>query len=248
MKLNSTDFYHLRINNMDTGAVLDFIDTQIDADHTQAKSIFFLNSHYFNLSLKSTPYQQALSDADLVLNDGMGVKIASILQGIDLKENMNGTDLIPKILDGCQRRGVKVFLLGGKAGIAEKASEALKVKFPQLDVCGTHSGYFSEDEPIIEQINASEAELLVLGMGAPKQEIWLQENRAALQTVKIAVAGGAILDFAAGIFPRAPRFIQVIGFEWFWRMSMEPARLAKRYFFGNVAFLSHVIGRKFSIK
>ena len=82
-ELNPIQFYHLRINNIDTMAVLDFIDTQIEARHTQAKSIFFLNSYYFNLSLKSIPYQQALSDAELLLNDGIGVKIASVLQGID---------------------------------------------------------------------------------------------------------------------------------------------------------------------
>jgi N-acetylglucosaminyldiphosphoundecaprenol N-acetyl-beta-D-mannosaminyltransferase len=166
------------------------------------------------------------------------------MQGVKIEENMNGTDFIPKVVNYCQLNDVKVFLLGGKPGIAETAAQNWASEFPGLRICGTCSGYFSDNDQVIQQISDSGAQVLIVGMGVPKQEVWLHENRMALSTVKVALAGGAILDFTANKFPRAPKFMQKTGLEWIYRLYREPRRLAKRYIVGNAVFLHHIFMKK----
>lgn len=242
--LNSVQLYHLRINNIDSRSILEYLDTSIKSNSSGLVSIFFLNAHCFNLSLKDSSYYEALAQSDILLNDGMGIKIASAVQGVKIEENMNGTDFIPKVVNYCQLDGVKIFLLGGKPGVAAAAARNWVSEFPNLNICGTCSGYFTNNDQVIQQINDSGAQVLIVGMGVPKQEIWLHENRETLGTVKVAIAGGAILDFAAKIVPRAPKILRKIGLEWIYRLYREPRRLAKRYIVGNVVFLHHIIVKK----
>ena len=208
--------------------------------------IFFINAHCFNIAQKNPQYRKALNQGNLILNDGVGIKIASFILNIPLKENMNGTDFIPKLLEFSQQQKQGVFLLGGKPGIAEKAQSKIQKNMPNLKFNGTHHGYFTESEAneIVNQINQSKATVLILGMGVPKQEIWLYIHSKKLQHIKIAVAGGAILDFLSGNFRRAPRWVRKIGLEWFFRFSQEPKRLFNRYFIGNIIFLTTILSYK----
>jgi len=205
--------------------------------------IFFVNAHCFNIAQKNTQYRKALNQGNLILNDGVGIKIAASILNIPLKENMNGTDFIPKLLDFSQQQKQSVFLLGGKPGIAEKVQSEIQKNNPDIRVSGTHHGYFtaSETQEIISKINQSKATVLIVGMGVPRQEIWLYTYSGKLQHIKIAVAGGAILDFLSGNFKRAPRWIRKIGLEWFFRFSLEPKRLFTRYFIGNIIFLTTIL-------
>lgn len=245
--LEKISYYHLNINNLSTVETIDAC--KIAFIENKQLTLFFLNAHCFNISLKNTEYLQAIKHASVVLNDGIGIKIGAKLKGIALKENMNGTDFIPKLLNECGKANRSVFLLGGKAGVAERAKYNIEQKNPNITIVSAENGYFGKQgsQAIIDKINASSAEILIVGMGVPTQEIWLNNNVNKLANIKVAVAGGAILDFMAGEVIRAPLLIQKIGMEWFWRLALEPKRLFTRYIIGNITFLAHVFlhkGRK----
>jgi exopolysaccharide biosynthesis WecB/TagA/CpsF family protein len=151
---------------------------------------------------------------------------------------MNGTDLIPKMLEYSTRLQARVYLLGGRPGVALEASRNLSRYFPEINIVGTHDGYFSEEDnrDIIRDITEKQTDILIVGMGVPRQEIWLSQHIEHLPTVRLAVAGGAILDFQSGRVKRAPAWMQKAGMEWFYRLSQEPRRLFMRYLYGNILF------------
>lgn len=241
---NPTQLLHLRVNNIDTPTGLAYVGECVREPFTKTHSLFFLNAHCFNVSLDDSAYLHALTNSDLLLNDGAGIKIASKLNAIALRENMNGTDFIPKIIEHSGVVNARVFILGARPGIADKAATTWKERYKNIDICGVQSGFFDDVDVVIQNIIDVKTDILIIGMGVPIQEIWLEKHRHQLHGVKLAVAGGAILDFTAGEFKRAPEWVQKIGMEWLYRLLQEPTRLFKRYIFGNVRFLAHVYKRK----
>jgi N-acetylglucosaminyldiphosphoundecaprenol N-acetyl-beta-D-mannosaminyltransferase len=169
--------------------------------------------------------------------------MASKFLGIKLKENMNGSDFIPKLIKYACVLGKKVFLLGAEAGVAERAKKNLENNLGDHCISGVNHGYIpneTENRAVLDKINASEAELLVVCMGVPLQEKWIERNLHLLEKIKIAVAGGAIIDFLAEKVKRAPPLVQKLGIEWLYRFAQEPNRLFRRYFIGNIVFFFHV--------
>lgn len=237
-------FYNIELNNVNTEEGLQRINETFQTK--EAFLVFFVNAHCFNLAQSDPDYMEALKAAHFVLNDGVGLKLASKLSGIVLKENMNGTDFIPKIIEFGYQNNKCFFLLGGQPGITDKASEKLQSKFPGIKINGTRNGYFKpvDEKSVVEQINASKADILIVGMGVPRQEKWLYSHKDEFTTVRTAVAGGAILDFMAEKVIRAPKLVQKIGLEWFWRFLQEPKRLFKRYFVGNFVFFRYIFKLK----
>ncbi len=235
--LRKAPYYHLYIDLMDTREALTEFEILFDAKELQTQLVYFINAHCFNVSLKNKNYLKALHQAHFVFNDGIGIKIGARFAGIDLIENMNGTDLIPKIIHLACEKSKSIFLLGAKEGIAIKAADNLRKRYPGINIVGTSSGFFSDSSAVVEEINKSGAELLIVGMGVPRQELWLADHQSKLETVKIAVAGGAILDFLSETVKRAPLWMQKAGIEWLYRFYQEPRRLFERYFIGNLKFL-----------
>lgn len=205
--------------------------------------LVYVNAHTLELSARDSELRQLLQeDAALVMNDGIGVSIAGkITGGGTFPANLNGTDLTPKILELAAAKGWRVFLFGAAPGVAEKAAAKFVATVPGLVMAGTRNGFFTaEEEPgVIQQIRDAGTDVLVVGMGNPKQEKWLNQHLAATGA-KIGVGVGAFLDFSAGVFPRAPVWIQKIKLEWLYRMSREPKRLWKRYLLGGPVFLARV--------
>jgi len=200
-------------------------------------TVFFINAHCFNVAQKNPEYHNAILNSDLVLNDGIGIKLGALFIKLDLLENLNGTDLIPKIIEQAVKLNKKIYLLGGNEGVALKAAVNLKSKYPEIHIQGTHSGYFSGgvEQNLISE--AGQADLLILGMGVPKQELWAFQHKHELPHTKIILAGGAILDFLSGNVKRAPAWVRRLNLEWAFRLGLEPGRLWKRYIIGNVVFL-----------
>lgn len=239
--VDASAFYHLRLNNLNTEEALEYCRQCFLSPG--AKSIFFVNAHCFNVSKNDKDYLQALHECELVLNDGAGIKIASKLINLELKENMNGTDFIPRLLALAASDDKGVYLLGAEPGVARDAAKNLTAEHEGLDIRGTTSGYFSaDDEPdVIAKINESRAEIVVVGMGVPLQEKWISQNKHRFEHAKIIVAGGAIIDFSAGRVRRAPGIFRALGLEWLYRFAQEPRRLFNRYFIGNWKFLYYVL-------
>lgn len=235
-----TPYYNINIDIFDTpGALLicrEFLNS------VENHLIYFINAHCFNLAQKDHAYLNALNTAEIVLNDGIGISLGARHAGVVLKENMNGTDFIPKLLELAGKEGKNVYLLGGKEGIASNAKLKVEQKYPELKVCGCRNGYFDfyHDDEVIKDIVDKKTDLLIVGMGVPRQELWLAKNKDRLTGVKISIAGGAILDFISENVVRAPKWMRKTGTEWVFRLLQEPVRLFKRYAIGIPLFYYYI--------
>ena len=190
---------------------------------------------------ENTDAMEAVQNADLVLPDGVGVVYGAKILGTPLKGKLPGIDFATELMRRMATHGGRVYLLGAKPGVAEMAGERLTEQFPGLIVCGTHDGYFQEDAPVIDEINALQPDLLLVCLGAPKQEIWMLRNRSALKVGLMAGLGGS-LDVFAGTVKRAPAFFQKLGLEWFYRLIKEPWRFKRMMKLPK--FLFACIGKK----
>ncbi|ETX11201.1 UDP-phosphate galactose phosphotransferase [Roseivivax halodurans JCM 10272] len=204
--------------------------------------IAFLNAHCANVAARDTAYADALVTADMVLPDGIGIDVAARLQGLSLAENLNGTDFTPRLMARAASKGLSVFLLGGRPGVAEEAAKRLCLDHPGLRVVGTRDGYdgMANEAAAIAEINAAHPDILLVALGVPKQDRWLAEN-AHLLDVPITMGVGALLDFLAGRVARAPLAVRRAKCEWIWRLAMEPRRMAGRYLVGNAVFLARSV-------
>lgn len=225
------------------------IEEQLKLWRTQPhqRRIAFVNPHCANLASKDPLYRGALNSADLLLPDGSGVLLASRMLKTPLQENTNGTDLFPILCQQWQQSGARLYLLGGRHGVAEQVARHLLTKYPGLHIAGTHHGYSSEaDTPLlIDEIRQSNADVLVVAMGVPLQDVWIARHQRATG-VALAIGVGGLFDFLSGRIPRAPMWLRELGLEWCWRLLQEPRRMWQRYLVGNFTFLARVLRQKLS--
>jgi len=206
----------------------------------------FINAHCINNSKKDEEYRDALNQADVILPDGAGIKLAGKLAKTDDIPNLNGTDLFPLICQEASKSGQALYLLGGESGIAAATSKNMRNEFPGLEIVGTQHGFFDPDQEneIIADINASGASILFVGMGVPHQEKWIARNRQKINAPIILGVGG-LFDYYSGRIARAPLMMRKMQLEWVWRFMQEPKRLLTRYTAGNAIFLCHAIAHAF---
>jgi len=204
--------------------------------------VAYINAHSINLARQNSTYRDILVASDLNLNDGSGVALAARIQGRRFKENLNGSDFNAAILRLASRLAWSVFLLGAREGVATRAAERLGARIDGLNIVGTHSGYWPETstDEVVAAIRASEADLVMVAMGNPRQEEWLAANLVSTGA-RIGVGVGAFFDFTAGSVPRAPAWMNRFGVEWVWRLAQEPRRMWRRYIVGNPLFLARVV-------
>lgn len=183
----------------------------------------------------------AVTKADLVIADGIGVIYGSRILGTPLKERVPGVELAERLVEYLSGTDKTLFLLGSKPGVAEQAAEKLVERYPGLKIVGTHDGYFKDDGPVIEQIRQSGADLLFVCLGAPKQEKWMRDHGKETGAHLMLGLGG-VLDVFSGNVQRAPEVFQKAGLEWFYRLLTNPSR------FGRMMrlplFLVHAAGEK----
>ena len=201
----------------------------------------FVNPDCLNIAHGKPDYRRVLQQASRVLPDGIGVNVGCRMQGVAMRANLNGTDLFPRLCEALAGNGQSIYLLGAQPGRAEATARAMQEKFPQLRVAGTHHGYFDAagDAAVIRDINASGADILMVAMGAPRQEMWLSQHADALE-VPVRMGVGGLFDYYSGSIPRAPLWMREIGLEWVWRLLQEPGRMWKRYIIGNPLYLYRV--------
>ena len=170
-------------------------------------------------------YAAAVNGAKLVLADGVGDLCAARILGTPLPGRVAGADLVPRLLARLAERGGSVFLYGARPGVAERAGESLQSACPGLRIAGTENGYISDETALLEALEREKPDLLLLGLGAPRQELWMAENRQRTPAVMIGVGG--LLDVFAGDIPRAPEAWQRLGLEWLYRLLREPRRFKR---------------------
>ncbi len=208
------------------------------AARRERASVGFINAHCVNVAARDAGYRSALEQCDHLLPDGSGVRIAAKLAGKSYGDNLNGTDLFPLICEEAARRGVSLFLVGGKDGVAIGAGLEMMRRYPGLQIAGAEHGYFRREDTagLIGRINGSGAGMLLVGFGVPTQERWLADHGASI-AVPVQMGVGGLFDYYSNRIPRAPQAVRDMGCEWVWRLAQEPRRLAERYLLGNAAFL-----------
>lgn len=221
------------------------IDAAIDALLAPGRRrVHFMNAHCCNVMQRDHAYAMAVRTADVLLPDGIGVALAAKMDGKPLAANLNGTDLIPALLAQAATVGKSVFLFGGTPGTAAKAARTLAARIPGLRIAGTRDGYDGarNEDDAIAQINASGADIVLVALGVPMQDLWLHRNADRLEA-PLSFGVGALFDFLAGNVRRAPGLVRKARCEWLWRLAMEPRRMANRYLVGNATFMARVVGK-----
>lgn len=246
--MNKQGYYNTKLDVLNSREFLAICQQYISQKDNRI--IYFINAHCFNIAQKNRTYLTAVNEADILLNDGIGIKLGSFFTNVKIKENMNGTDIIPKVLEFSKLNNLNVYLLGGSEGVADTAKSNIEKRFPGISIVGSKNGFFDFNNcgNIIDDIINNKTDLLIVGMGVPRQELWLYENKDRLEAVKISIAGGAILDFLSGNINRAPAWMRNSGIEWLYRLIHEPLRLFKRYFIGIPEFFLYIAGFKLGIK
>jgi len=232
-KLNSSWSYAIsKINLINSENDTDNLLTSFD--NINAPTILgFLNAHGFNYLVEKPLFFESIKCMDIILRDGIGVEILLRMQGKDPGENMNGTDFIPMLLE--QYRNKTIAIVATKSPYLEATSKILEEHF-SIEVIIAEDG-FKSDNYYLSKLTGRPVDIILLGMGMPKQERVACILKNKLDYPVLIVCGGAIVDFLAGRFTRAPEWIRKIGMEWFYRFLNEPQRLFKRYIFGNVKFI-----------
>jgi len=202
---------------------------------------FFINVNSINICLSQPGFYRTLQQADTLLPDGSGMRLAAKSAGYLLKDNTNGTDMLPHLCQRAIEQTKSIYFLGSKPGVAEKAAKKLQEQFPKLVIAGTQHGFIEPDKfnEQIVKINQSGCSILLVAMGSPFQEQWLLAHKNKLHC-ETALAVGGLFDFYSGEIARAPLWLRELGLEWVWRLWQEPITKFKRYVIGNPLFLFRI--------
>jgi exopolysaccharide biosynthesis WecB/TagA/CpsF family protein len=204
----------------------------------EKRSFAFVNADCLNQASRNPAYSRVLSRQAAVFADGSGIRFAARMRGQKVRDNVNGTDMLPLLCAQAAKEGHGIFLLGARQGLAEEVARRMTAEHPGLLISGTHHGYFpaSETQNVIDIINASGAHILLVAMGVPQQELWISRNLEKL-SVNMVMGVGGLFDFYSGRIPRAPMWMRRSGTEWIYRLWQEPGRMWRRYILGNPLFV-----------
>jgi exopolysaccharide biosynthesis WecB/TagA/CpsF family protein len=208
-----------------------------DRSLDQPRHLCYVNAHSLNLAYRDESYRDALARARLVLNDGIGIELAARMRGRGFPENLNGSDFTLRLLAFAAENEWRVYLYGGQPGVAATARDRLCDAIDGLQIVGVRDGYDQRTaEEVVEDIRAASADVVIVALGQPQQELWL-DRYLADTGCHLGVGVGAFLDFVSGQVVRAPQWMNRLGIEWLFRLVQEPGRLWRRYVVGNPLFL-----------
>lgn len=208
-----------------------------------ARTFYFVNAHTLNLATEDAGYRDLLNRGDYVLGDGTGVRWGARLQGVRVKDNLVGTDLTPALFESKAGRGYSYFLLGSDEATIEAAAAYARKEFPGWIQAGFHHGFLKEpaaERSAIDAIREARPDVVLVGMGNPIQERWI-ERWASELPVGACLGIGGLFDYWAGNVSRAPLAFRRAGYEWLWRLYQQPRAKAQRYLVGNPLFLYRLL-------
>ena len=237
-KLNVLDVDFLSISMDEAVSLLQQV-----IDSGQKESVSFINADCLNISCKDAGYRAILQSQNIVLPDGTGINIACRSIGARLVANLNGTDLVPRLWEIAPEKGYRFYLLGAAVGVTERMKAKLEETYPGIEVVGERHGFFdhaTESEAVIEKINATRPNVLLVAFGAPVQEKWIDQYKDKIDS-NLLIGVGGLFDFYSGDKKRAPEWMRKSGFEWMYRLYLEPGRLWRRYIVGNPLFVYRVL-------
>ena len=219
-----TDIMGLQFDNITMEEALDAAKALLQGEH--AARVVTPNAEIAYEALHDENMRTLLNSAELMLPDGAGVVLASKILKTPLKQKVAGVDFADGLLGVLETTGQSLYLLGSKPGIGELAAQKMMQKHPRLRIAGIADGYFQDEAPVIDKINASGADVLFVCLGAPKQEQFMARHQKALHVKLMAGLGGS-LDSFAGTVKRAPRWMIRLNLEWLYRLIKEPKRFKR---------------------
>jgi N-acetylglucosaminyldiphosphoundecaprenol N-acetyl-beta-D-mannosaminyltransferase len=242
------------------GLKLTMVDLQEIVDHVKKETLpkqrsiqlITLNPEMMVETKRSELFKEVVTRSNWVVPDGIGIVLAMRLLSVCKKEAFSkklipkriaGTDLIYELAKNLQTSG-KFFLFGGTDGVAKKVSVNLQKLFPHIKIVGTERGYNFTDKHIIDKIKKTKPNIILVALGSPKQELWINENLHRMPSVKLAIGVGGAFDYISGKIKRAPLLIRKIGLEWMWRLLKQPWRI-QRVFRATVFFAYIIIKEKY---
>ena len=229
----------INISALDTRGLFDKISEFVG--HGKSHKVMYVNAHCIVISQRDERYRKILDRAHLVYAGGISLVWGAKLLGHYLPGRLTAADFMPAFFSLFAEKALRVFFWGARPGVAEAAGKRIKQNNPELKIVGTHHGYFQPGEygKIIEKINRTRPHVLMVGMGVPHQEKWIEEHFEQINA-PVVWGVGALFDFLSGRLPRGPQWLLDSGFEWLCRLLAEPRRLWRRYLLGNVLFMWYV--------
>ncbi|MFY9173732.1 MAG: WecB/TagA/CpsF family glycosyltransferase [Peptococcia bacterium] len=223
MKIETVSILGIPVAKMTMAEVLDWI--RIMVEQGKSRHVVTANAEIIHKANREPEFFRMINKADLITADGSGVIWAAKLLGNPLPERVTGIDLVQQLFNLAEAKGWKLYFLGAAPEVVEKAVLATLSKHPLLQIAGYRDGYYSQEEiqDVVENIAQSKPDILLVGMGAPRQEIFIQEHLSQLNAT-IAIGVGGSFDVLAGKVNRAPKWMQKAGLEWLYRLSKEPKR------------------------
>jgi N-acetylglucosaminyldiphosphoundecaprenol N-acetyl-beta-D-mannosaminyltransferase len=218
---------------------------QVWSRQRQARLITYVNAHCLNVAHTDPAYLELLKTADLVYADGFSVVFAArFLYGARL-EKITGRDWIYDFSRMAAEADLKVYILAGRPGVAQKAGSRLRQAFPGLQIVGARDGYFigCSEEEVLREIRELRPQVVLVGMGIPLQEKWLAVHRTEIQA-PVCWAVGALFDYVAGFEPPVPYWLNALAMEWLWRLILDPTGKWRRYLVGLPLFALRLIRQK----
>ena len=222
---NTVDILGVKVDKITAAYALKKAEQMVRTPGTSV--IFTPNPEIIMAAHEDAEFKKVLNSADMCTPDGIGVVYAAKMLKTPVPERVAGFDLTCGLLESIRKTGEGVFLFGAKPGVAETAAQKLREKYVGLKISGVQHGYFSDSESadIADKINASGAKLLLVCLGAPKQEKWISDNMGRLSNVNLCMGVGGALDVFAGVVKREPDIFIKLNLEWFYRFCKNPSRL-----------------------
>jgi N-acetylglucosaminyldiphosphoundecaprenol N-acetyl-beta-D-mannosaminyltransferase len=233
----------VRLDAIEIPAVIDQMEDWIRAGES-CHSICLANAFALTQAQQDAEFREALNSADLSVADGMSLVWLSRLKGRGIERRVYGPDLLLEFCERTQTRRYRHFFYGGAPGTPERLVEELRRRYPMLQVAGTLAPPFrpltpEEEDETIALINRITPDVIWVGLGAPKQELWMRRHQSILEA-RVLVGVGAAFDFLSGRVRQAPPWMREHGLEWLFRLWQEPRRLWRRYLVGNVQFVGYL--------
>lgn len=245
MGLQTVDILGVPFSTMTMDETIRYMMNELEKEHAHTFQVVTANPEIVMCAKKDPGFKETLLEADLITPDGIGVVKASAMLGTPLKERVAGFDLMSDLMAALSKENKKVsiFLLGAKPHVVERAAKTLTERYMAVTIVGMQDGYFKQEqeEEIVARIQEAKPDLLLVALGFPRQENFIQNNKHRLNT-KVAVGVGGSLDVWAGEVKRAPKWIQAIHLEWFYRLCSNPTRWRRQLVLAE--FLKEVVRSK----
>lgn len=233
--MESIEIFGVRVDNTTLEEATRTIESYLESD--KLNIIYTPNTEIVMTAKDNNNLKALLNKGDLVTADGIGLVYGSRIKKRPLKERVTGFDMSINMLKIANREGYSIYLLGGKEGIAKEAAKNIKKDYPNIKIAGYHHGYFqgshtgqpdSEDEMrIVGKINSLNPDIIFVGLGFPKQEMWIDWNRDRISG-RVIIGNGGVMDILSGNAKRAPDIYQKLGLEWLYRLLQDPARIKRQ--------------------